>query len=44
MQLLLRKEARTEETSAHWSKAIVVGTPKIRHHFAYFLELKAKNF
>ena len=29
--------------TAHWSKAIVGGTPKIRHRFAYFLDLKARN-
>ena len=30
-------------TTAQWSKAIVGGTPKIRHRFAYFLDLQARN-
>ena len=29
--------------TAHWSKVIVGGTPKIRHRFAEFLVLKARN-
>ncbi len=28
---------------AHWSKAIVGGTPKIRHRFPSFLDFKARN-